>query len=356
VIPVTLVAITVMLCTQRALGAPVRQRTPVQVDGRALGTFVFTHLRFDAPSVREVQGLSGRHIVMLNQELKRLGFRIPDDAIKAALGRKIPHTDYVLYGTISEFQCSKLLATLCGISVRWTVLDNQRQQVVLRVLTKHEEKAMDELTSQQAGEALLLGCLHSLLSRTVFAQALKRPRVKAAEAPEPGNRGASNEAPGGRTAQVLAPSVASRSSRVAEGRPSNASGSNQPRVSPGPMSSASVIAEDDEDWFYLNNQAVADRTRWTSALRVWGYAATAAGVVTVFVTWEAQRASEDRFRDYERYRDLNTQGWGVGIVGVGAVISSYLLEPEPKVSADASQSLTLKPVIGLGRVTLSGSF
>lgn len=77
--------------------------------------------------------------------------------------------DLVLGGTVKELRCGQPHGHLrCSVGIEWQLLDRERDEVVYRVLSRYAGLDLPRDNNALIGRNLVLGALHSLLSRARF--------------------------------------------------------------------------------------------------------------------------------------------------------------------------------------------
>lgn len=172
-----LTALTVLslqlLCAGAASAEPVRQRTPIDVSDAQLGSVVFGQLLIPEDILSEESGeLKDKHVKVFNDELRRLGYRVPETVSSVFKADELPDTDFLLGGSMTAFDCAREQGTTCGLQIDWELLHRDRDEVVYRVSVSHEEMKLKGMTREERARGILLGGLHALLARQKFVDAL----------------------------------------------------------------------------------------------------------------------------------------------------------------------------------------
>jgi serine protease Do len=151
---------------------PVRPRKPLHVEGDGLGSVVFAQLLIKSEDTGEVNGLKDEFVELFNDELRSAGYRVPKMSKSAFKADKLPDSDYILAGTLTEFDCADERNTTCALAIEWELLHSGTEKVVYRMTGRAEETDFGRKSGKDAAKALLLGGLRSLLARPKFAEAM----------------------------------------------------------------------------------------------------------------------------------------------------------------------------------------
>ncbi|HSC88522.1 MAG TPA: trypsin-like peptidase domain-containing protein [Polyangiaceae bacterium] len=147
-----------------ALAAPLPQRTPTSVQGTSLGVISVEGVEFSRNLSAVVESPDSFAQLMVT-ELKRLGYQ-------AHLASEGQAADFSLSGSWTEARCEDAQGKTCGAVIDWTLQDT-RGGTVYRVKTRNEEDQVGKTDAEALTEKLLLGGLHSLLSREKFRAATR---------------------------------------------------------------------------------------------------------------------------------------------------------------------------------------
>lgn len=167
-----------LLLASPAVGAPVRERKPISVVNKDLGTITFGQLVLDAENLGDIGVLREKYLDIFNDELARHGYDVESHGSSVFKMGEVPQADFVLAGRLTDFDCVSEKDETCGVEIRWELLRTASKTVVYRVTARHEESGLDEMDDQTGARRLLIGGLHSLLSRSKFVAAMEGAVVK----------------------------------------------------------------------------------------------------------------------------------------------------------------------------------
>lgn len=158
---------------KEARGEPVYERNAIRVDGDELGTITFGQLFIDEDILGEYAMLKEKYLEIFNEELRANGYTVKSNVGSTFKKGELPDTDFVLAGTLKEFDCTKQNKVTCGMRISWELLRTRDEKVVYQLTSTHEEMRLKKMESDAASKALLLGALRSILSRDTFVRAMK---------------------------------------------------------------------------------------------------------------------------------------------------------------------------------------
>jgi len=165
-----------------AVAAPVRKRVPIQVEGEKHGSIIFGQLIVKVEDSDEIAGLKQKYIQKFNNVIRSAGYNVPGGEKSIFKEDSLPDSDYLLAGTITEFDCSSEQDDTCGIAVHWELLDRRSDTVVYKMEARHEEMQLEDMEGTERAEALLLGTVKSVLARQNFVDAVS---LEGTTAPRP---------------------------------------------------------------------------------------------------------------------------------------------------------------------------
>lgn len=161
-----------LLAASPTFAEPVRKRVPIQVDGTQHGSIIFGTLIVQVDD-NEFAGLKEQYIQKFNDDLRAAGYNVPTIDKSIFKEDELPDSDYLLAGTITDFDCNSEQDDTCGIAVHWELLDRRTDSVVYRMDARHEEMRMEDMDATKRADALFLGTLKSVLARQKFVEAVK---------------------------------------------------------------------------------------------------------------------------------------------------------------------------------------
>jgi serine protease Do len=169
-----------------AAAAPVRPRAPIAVKGEVTASVIFAQLLIKSEETGEVNGLKDEFVDLFNDELRNAGYPVPKISRSAFKEDSLPETDYVLAGTLTEFDCNDEQGTTCALAIEWELLHRATETVVYKMTARAEETEFGRLEGKKAAKTLLLGGLRSLLARRKFVEAFSgaAPSSSGAASPE----------------------------------------------------------------------------------------------------------------------------------------------------------------------------
>lgn len=155
-----------------AQAKPVRPHDVIRVNGEELGTVVFAQLIFNDDDEEEILGLKDKHVEMLNDRMRAVGYRVPAYTASVFKESELPDSDFVLAGTLTEIECIERFDVTCGLTVEWELLHAVTDEVVYKVTARHEESKLMKMKDAERADALLGGTLDALLARQRFVDAV----------------------------------------------------------------------------------------------------------------------------------------------------------------------------------------
>ncbi len=159
---------------------PVRPFSPIFVNGKDLGVIGFVPLEIHINDYR-LNSVRERGTWAFLRELQAYGYKA--FVVGSTSSQTAP--DFVLSGTIIDYRCVSSRGDTCGIEVEWQLHNAHSRHLLYRVLVRHEEKQLDNMTQEDGGTAVLLGALDSLLSRAQFSERMEHSFAPAPLAPVP---------------------------------------------------------------------------------------------------------------------------------------------------------------------------
>jgi serine protease Do len=167
---------------QTANATPVHTHSPIRVKGKELHTVTIANLIVKAAEVPELLEVNEKFRAMFLDEMRSLGYRALGDESLALNRDKSGEAEFALGGTLTEATCQDNLEGTCGITIEWELMDRQSEEVLYKVVTRHEESQLDGVKASVVAHNLLLGAFRSLLSRPKFVAALRQSNESSSKA------------------------------------------------------------------------------------------------------------------------------------------------------------------------------
>ena len=187
-----LLLLTILLSVLLASSASAKPSEPIRVKKAEVKSLALIKLAFkpqqgsDEDIVATEEWLS-----VLSDRLQSFGYNIVGTTKdRSVFNDPDKHAaDMLLGGTVEELTCDKAHeyenVAICGVSVRWELMDAESDKVVYTVTTRHRrELCVDEMSDEE--DRLFFGAIDSLLSKPGFVRALRveEPQVSSAASQE----------------------------------------------------------------------------------------------------------------------------------------------------------------------------
>lgn len=124
-----------------------------------------------------------------------------------------------------------------------------------------------------------------------------------------------------------------------------------PAVHRSSVTDHAVIDTADPRWHYVGADAPGRTPGWVGPVRSWGYVSAITGLVMLT---SAALPALGGIDEYEAGSTWNQVGWGLSIVGIGMVVSSYVLQSERPLPPESGARVTAS--VGLDHISVSGTF